>query len=94
MIKVMIERHIAEELTEHYQQRANKSLQAAMGTVGFISGESLQNVNDPNHQFVFANYRTLDHWLSWYHSAERKEIMSGLRPMLIKDEKITIMEHV
>jgi len=94
MIKVMIERHIAEDLAEHYQERANSTLQTAMGTIGFISGESLQDVNDPNHRIIFANYRTLDHWLKWYQSPERKEIMAGLRPMLVKDEKITIMEHV
>lgn len=93
MIKVMIERQIADDLAEHYQQRANNTLQAAMGSVGFISGESLQDVNDPNHRLIFANYRTLDHWLNWYQSAERQEIMSSLRPMLLEDEKITIMEH-
>ncbi|MEH6471710.1 MAG: antibiotic biosynthesis monooxygenase [Halopseudomonas sp.] len=93
MIKVMIERHIAEDLAEHYQQRASRTLQTAMGTGGFISGESLQDLNDSYHRIIFANYRTLDHWLTWYHSHERKEMMSSLRPMLTQDEKITIMEH-
>lgn len=90
----MIERQIADDLADHYQQRANSALQTAMGTRGFISGESLQDANDPNHRIIFANYRTLDHWLTWYHSDERREIMSGLRPMLVNEEKITIMEHI
>ncbi|MEH6822874.1 MAG: antibiotic biosynthesis monooxygenase family protein [Motiliproteus sp.] len=94
MIKVMIERYIAEDLASHYLQLANSTLQAAMAAQGFISGESLQDANNPNHRIIFANFRTLDHWLSWYQSPERKELLSSLRPLLISDEKITLMEHI
>ncbi len=94
MIKVMIERQIAMDLAEHYQLRAKSTLQTAMNSHGFISGESLQDMDDPNHRIIFANYRTLRDWQQWYHSSERKEIMALLRPMLVEDEKITIMTHV
>ncbi len=94
MIKVMIERYIAEDLASHYLQLANSTLQTAMAAQGFISGESLQDVNNPNHRIIFANFRTLDHWLNWYQSPERKELLSSLRPLLISDEKIIIMEHI
>lgn len=94
MIKVMIERLVAEDLVEHYQLHASYGLHTAMDAAGFISGELLQDINDPNHRIIIANYRTLNHWLKWYHSPERKEIMSTLRPMLIDDEKITLMEHL
>lgn len=61
MIKVMIERLVDEEIAEHYHRHANNTLQAAMGSAGFISGESLKDLNDPSHRIIFANYRTLDH---------------------------------
>ena len=94
MIKVMIERRIAEDLAELYHQKASSTLQTAMSTPGFISGESLQNSADPNHRIIFANYRSLDDWMAWYQSTERKEIINQLRPMLLEDEKITILEHI
>ena len=73
---------------------ASPSTQTAMNSHGFISGESLQDLVDPNHRIIFANYRTLQDWQYWHHSTERKEIMELLRPMLVEDEKITLMEHV
>ena len=94
MIKVMIERQIADDLAEHYQQRAKSTLQTAMSSHGFISGESLQDLADSNHRIIFANYRTLQDWKFWYQSKERREIMNLLRPMLVEDEKITIMDHI
>ncbi|WP_421863908.1 antibiotic biosynthesis monooxygenase family protein [Motiliproteus sp.] len=94
MIKVMIERFIAEDLADHYQQRASSTLQTAMSTPGFISGESLKSVSNPNHRIIFANYRNLQDWENWYHSEARKEIMEQLKPMLLEDEKITIMTHI
>ncbi len=94
MIKVMIERQIAIDLEEHYQQRANSTLQTAMASHGFISGESLQDMDNPNHRIIFANYRTRQDWQNWYLSSARQEIMDLLRPMLTEDEKITIMTHI
>ena len=94
MIKVMIERRIAEDLEGLYQQRASSTLQTAMSSDGFLSGESLQDANDPNHRIIFANYRSLLDWQRWYQSPERKAIMEQLQPMLLEDEKITILEHI
>ncbi len=94
MIKVMIERHIADDLAEHYHKAAGKTMQQAMQSRGFISGESLKNADAPNHRFVFATYRTEADWSIWYHSPERKAMMEILRPMLLDDEKITILEHL
>lgn len=94
MIKIMIERQVAVDLEKHYQQCAKSTLQTAMNSHGFLSGESLQDHNDPNHRIIFATYRTLNDWLQWHQSKQRQEIMDQLRPMLVDDEKITIMEHV
>ncbi len=94
MIKVLIERQIAEDLADHYQRTAKQTLQKAMDSHGFIAGESLKDANDPNHRIVIAAYNDLADWTYWYHSEARKEMMSMLRPLLLEDEKITILEHI
>lgn len=93
MIRVMIERHIADDLAEYYEQAARNTLQTAMQAHGFISGESLRNTNDPNHRVVMATFRTIQDWQRWHGSAERKEIMEAIMPMLDGEEKITVLEH-
>ncbi|MCW8884806.1 MAG: antibiotic biosynthesis monooxygenase [Motiliproteus sp.] len=94
MIKVMIERHVALDLADHYQIAAKKVLQTAMQSPGFISGESLKDANDPNHRIVLASYQDFANWSHWYNSPERKASMEELRPMLEDDEKITVFEHI
>lgn len=46
MIKVLIERHIAPDLSEHYDLAAMRTLQTAMQAYGFISSEVLHNADD------------------------------------------------
>ncbi len=93
MIRVMIERHIADELAMHYDKAARETLQLAMQAHGFISGEALRNAHDPNHRLVIATYRTLQDWQRWAGSSERLEMMSAINPMLETEEKVTIFEH-
>ncbi|MEH6579191.1 MAG: antibiotic biosynthesis monooxygenase [Amphritea sp.] len=93
MVRVLIERHIADELAEHYEKAARTTLQRAMQAHGFISGEALHNAADPNHRVVMATYRTIQDWQRWYSSVERKEMMEAIMPMLETDEKITVLEH-
>jgi len=93
MIRVMIERHIAEDLTVHYDRLSRELLQRAMHAHGFISGEVLRNVDDPNHRLVMATYRNVGDWQRWYGSEERREMMESLTPMLRTEERITVFEH-
>ncbi len=93
MIRVMIERQIAEDLGVHYDHLSRELLQRAMHSHGFISGEVLHDMDDPNHRLVMATYRTISDWQKWYASPERREMMETLGPLLEREEKITVYEH-
>ena len=93
MIRVMIERHIADELIIHYDKAARETLQRAMQAHGFISGEALQNVKDHNHRLVIATYRTLQDWQRWASSEERREGKESSTRRPPHHEKITVFEH-
>jgi len=93
MIRVLIERHVASELTEHYDRIARETLQAAMHFPGFISGEALHNSADPNHRVILATYRSENDWLLWAGSDERRNMMDQINPMLETDEKVTVYSH-
>nr|WP_067289632.1 antibiotic biosynthesis monooxygenase [Marinobacterium profundum] len=93
MIRVLIERHIADDLASYYEQAARATLTEAMQAHGFISGEALHDIQNPNHRVVLATYRSIQDWQRWARSAERQEAMAVINPMLISDEKITLLEH-
>ncbi|GGB90059.1 hypothetical protein GCM10011352_15100 [Marinobacterium zhoushanense] len=93
MIRVMIERHIAEDLGIYYDRLSRELLQKAMQAHGFISGEVLRNIDDPNHRLVMATFRTVSDWQRWHGSEERKEMMEALEPLFKTEERVTIFEH-
>ncbi len=93
MIRVLIERHIAESLESAYELRARKVLQQAVSAPGFISGETLSDSHDPNHRITLANWRSEMDWNRWYQSEERRELMAELIPMMDQDETITVLKQ-
>lgn len=93
MIRVLIERHIAETLETAYEQRSRKVLQNAFAAPGFISGETLSNRDDPNNRFTLSNWRSVSHWERWYHSSQRKQLMNDLMPMMDREEVVTVLEQ-
>lgn len=91
MIRVLIERHIAESLEAAYEERSRKVLQRAVAAPGFISGETLVDSNDPNHRITLANWRSEADWNRWYLSDDRRELMAELIPMMDTNEAITVL---
>ncbi|EDM47836.1 antibiotic biosynthesis monooxygenase family protein [Marinobacter algicola] len=93
MIRVLIERHIAETLESAYEDRSRKVLQNAVGAPGFVSGETLVDTNDSNHRLTLSNWRSEADWQRWFLSEERRELMAELIPMMDRDEIITVWQH-
>ena len=92
MIKVIIERFIAETLEPNYEDAAKEILQKAVRSEGFISGESLKDANNERHRFIICTWRSISDWQRWELSLERRELMDKLNLMLEKEEKSTILE--
>jgi len=92
MIRVVIERAIAEGLEEPYEQAIRRTIQQAVQAPGFISGESLRDIDKPNHRVVFSTWQSVAHWNAWESSESRREQLNELSVMLETDEKVTILE--
>ncbi|MEX0604224.1 MAG: antibiotic biosynthesis monooxygenase [Marinobacter sp.] len=93
MIRVLIERHIAVSLESAYEECSRSVLRQAIDATGFVSGETLVDASDPNHRLTLCNWRSSADWDRWYHSAERKELMANLLPMMDKEEKVTVLKQ-
>jgi len=92
MIRIIIERFIADSLENNYEAAAKETLQKAVCTPGFISGESLKDTQNSLHRYIVCSWRSVQDWQQWQLSDERKEMMGKLNLMLEKEEKITTLE--
>jgi heme-degrading monooxygenase HmoA len=94
MIKVIIERVVAEGLESHYENAIGNLLNVMTNAPGYISGESLIDVHAPNHYVVIARWSTESAWMNWFHSEERKHVLLVIAPFLQTDEKCTLLKSL
>jgi antibiotic biosynthesis monooxygenase (ABM) superfamily enzyme len=94
MIKVIIEREIAEGLESHYEKAVGELLSVMTNAPGYISGESLVDAKRTNHYLVIAKWTTESAWSQWFHSRERKQLMTVLAPFMQTDEKFTLLKQL
>ena len=74
MIKVLLERtirgkHVREAVLLMRQMRV-----LAMQQPGYISGETLHAVDDPNHYLVISAWESLEHWQDWFKHPDRQRL--------------------
>ncbi|SDU01618.1 antibiotic biosynthesis monooxygenase family protein [Halopseudomonas salegens] len=94
MIKVLIERIIAEGLEHPYEEIARNMLQKAIQSPGFISGESFQDLERPNHRVIVVTWQNRHSWERWENSAARKESIGAFSAILQQEERITLLEPI
>jgi heme-degrading monooxygenase HmoA len=81
-IRVLIERRIVPEnqpvLSGLLMRLRGKAMQAR----GYISGETLRSLQDPNEYLVISTWNSLDDWKRWEAEKERQEIQSQIDSLL------------
>ncbi|MBL4682405.1 MAG: antibiotic biosynthesis monooxygenase [Pseudomonadales bacterium] len=92
MIRVLIERHIAEGLAEYYDSTIKRTVSTVIKAPGCISGESLKDSKNPHKRIVMSKWISIEHWDNWFRSDERRKVISEVTPMLEASEKITVLE--
>ncbi|MEY8206092.1 MAG: antibiotic biosynthesis monooxygenase [Bermanella sp.] len=92
MIKVIIERNIADGLEGNYKGAIRSTLTSVLAAPGYISSESLTDIKQPNHKLIITNWTTLKDWQVWFASVERKHAIAEIAAILQGSEKITITE--
>jgi heme-degrading monooxygenase HmoA len=54
----------------------------AMHAKGYISGETLRSLDDPNEYLVISTWNSLDDWRHWEAEKERQEIQNQIDSLL------------
>ena len=81
-IRVLIERKINPENESSLNNLLMKLRSKAMLAKGYISGETLRSLDDPNEYLVISTWNNLDDWRRWEADKERQEIQSEIDSLL------------
>jgi heme-degrading monooxygenase HmoA len=81
-IRVLIERRIVPENQPALSSLLLRLRSKAMHARGYISGETLRSLQDPNEYLVISTWNSLDDWKRWEAEKERQEIQSRIDNLL------------
>jgi heme-degrading monooxygenase HmoA len=86
-IKVIIERQYIPgndlKLNELLMQLRSKAMRAK----GYLMGETLRSLDDPNTCIVISTWDELEDWKAWFDSKDRKEIQEKIDDLLRSPSK-------
>lgn len=91
MIKVIIERQIAQDMDSTYDAAIKDTLRAILEAPGYISGANFKDAHNDNHRVIITNWTNLVAWQQWQGSDERRKVIAAIQPILTTSEKITVL---
>ena len=91
MIKVIIERQIAQDMESTYDNAIKNTLKAILEAPGYISGATYKDVSDSNKRIIITNWQSLEAWQNWFSSDNRYDVLASIKPILEQQERITIL---
>ncbi|HLA27232.1 MAG TPA: antibiotic biosynthesis monooxygenase family protein [Syntrophales bacterium] len=60
---------------------------------GFISGETMQSVEDPSIHLTIGTWRSITNWNKWLNSPERRAIQDKFSQVLIEPVTMTLYRY-
>ncbi len=89
VVKTVIQRRLKSGQEKEFKQLLVELRGKAMKMNGFISGETLQAVDDPALHLTIGTWKNVTDWNKWNNSKERKAVQKKLSKVLVEPQKET-----
>jgi heme-degrading monooxygenase HmoA len=89
LIKRMVPRNKALDMIPLFSEMRT----LAMNQEGYISGETLRNLDDPDEFLVISIWNSSNDWKNWLKKKERKEIQAKMDTLLGKETEYKVFHH-
>ena len=81
-VKIIIKRKVAKEKEAQLLPLLIQLRALATAQLGYISGETMRNVDDPEESLVISTWQSVDNWKTWLKSKQRAEIQDKIDALL------------
>ena len=81
-VKVMIRRKVPEDKARQMIPLFREMRSLANEQPGYITGETMRNLENSDEFLVISTWETSDDWKRWVQSAERQQIQSEIDDLL------------
>ncbi len=93
MIKVLLERTIKGKHVKEITRLLRMLRILAMQQPGYISGETLHEVDAPNNYLVISAWYSLEQWQAWLSSRERQQLQAELDDYMEAPTRIRVYTY-
>lgn len=81
-VKILIKRKVSADKAAKLNEFIMQLRQLVVKQPGYVSGESLRNVENPEEYLVISTWNNVDSWKQWLSSKERQEIQAKIDELL------------
>jgi len=81
-IKILIKRRLPLGTAPDMVELSRRLRILATQQEGYISGETLRRLDNPDEFLVISNWQSLEAWQKWVNSSQRKELQSKIDTLL------------
>jgi antibiotic biosynthesis monooxygenase (ABM) superfamily enzyme len=81
-VKIIIRRKVAKDKEGNLMPLLIQLRALATAQPGYVSGETLRNVSNPEDFLVISTWRSVDNWNVWMSSKQRSEIQQKIDAIL------------
>ncbi|MEE4243130.1 MAG: antibiotic biosynthesis monooxygenase family protein [Desulfopila sp.] len=89
-VKIFIKRKSTTSQTAELNQLLKKLRSMTLGQPGYISGETLQRIDQPGESMVISTWRSVDDWNKWVNNDKRMVIQSEIDDLLGEETEYAI----
>jgi len=93
-VKILIKRKVAADKASQLKELVMQLRSLSMKQPGYVSGESLKNVDRQNEYLVISTWDSLSAWKAWQSSKERRRFRIKLTPCWDRKQSTTSMSTV
>ena len=92
-VKALIKRVVPESKAREMIPLFRQMRSLAMNQDGYISGETLRNLNNSEEFLVISSWQSSQDWIKWLESAERQQIQQKIDALLGGQTKYEIYHY-
>ena len=91
-VKIFIKRTVQENNTSELSMLLRRLRSLTLNQPGYISGETLKRIDQPNECMVISTWRSVGDWNSWVNNQERVNIQAQVDKLLGQETEYAIYE--
>ena len=93
-VKIIIKRTVPDEKENELMPLLKELRNLGVNQPGYISGETLKNVDNPNEVMVISTWRSAADWNEWVRNDRRKEIQDQIDFLLQATTEYSVYDYV